>query len=111
MTVVALVEELLAIVSFPIAAPVVAGSNWISNVSACPGLSVTGRVAADRVKPAPIGVAEFIVTEAVPVEVKFTDCVATEFRGTLPNPTLAASMLSVRTESVVPVLIVAPPQP
>jgi hypothetical protein len=47
------------------------------------------------VKPTPVSVAALIVTGAVPVDVKVTDCVAAEFTTTLPNPTLVALMLSV----------------
>lgn len=48
-------------------------------------------------KPAPVTVAALTVTAAVPVEVKVTDCVAGEFRFTLPKGTLVALMLSVAT--------------
>jgi hypothetical protein len=64
---------LLTIVSWPVAAPAVAESNWTTNVSTWPGLSVTGRGAGDSVKPTPVSAAEFIVTGAVPTGVKVTD--------------------------------------
>jgi hypothetical protein len=92
-----LVEELLAIVSWPVAAPVAAGSNCTVRVSAWPGLSVAGRAALESVKPVPVSVTPLIVTGAVPVEVKVTGCVAEVLTTTLPNGTLAALMLSVGT--------------
>ena len=48
-------------------------------------------------KPAPVTVAALIVTGAVPVDVKTTDCVAPEFTSTFPNPTFVALTLSVGT--------------
>jgi hypothetical protein len=46
---VALVDELLWIVSCPAAAPEAAGSNCTSSVTARPGFRVTGNVAPDIV--------------------------------------------------------------
>jgi hypothetical protein len=91
------VEELLAIVNCPVAAPVADGSNCTVSVSAWPGLSVAGRAALESVKPVPVSVTPLIVTGAVPVEVKVTGCVAEVLTTTLPNGTLAALMLSVGT--------------
>jgi hypothetical protein len=47
------------------------------------------------VKPTPVSVAALVVTGAVPVDVKVTDCVAVVFTSTLSNDTLVALMLSV----------------
>ena len=49
---------------------------------------MTGKAAADRVKPAPVGVAESIVTETVPVEVKVTQLRSGSFQvqGRLKEP-------------------------
>jgi len=71
------------------------GSNCTVNVVAWPGFNVTGKLALDSEKPAPVNVAELMVTGAVPVEVKVTDWVAAVLTCTLPNATLAAPMLSV----------------
>jgi hypothetical protein len=65
-TAVLLVDELLWIVSCPVAAPVAVGSNCTFSVTDCVGFKVTGNVAPDIVKPAPLRVAELMVTGAVP---------------------------------------------
>ena len=54
------------------------------------GLSVTGNVAPDIVKPVPVSAAELIVAGAVPVDVNVTGCVDAVFTVTLPNVRLAA---------------------
>ena len=65
-------EELLWMLSCPVAAPVVVGSNPTSSVTARPGFRVTGNVAPDIVKPLPVTVAALTVTAAVPVELSVT---------------------------------------
>ena len=45
-------------------------------------------------KPAPVSVAELIVTAAAPVEVKVTVCVVAVFTATLPNVTVVVLRLS-----------------
>ena len=95
MTAVPLVEELLMIVSCPVAAPAVDGSNCTFSVAICPVVNVAGNVGPDSVKPVPVTVAELTVTDPVPVLVKVTVCVDSVFNVTLPNPTLVALMLSV----------------
>ncbi len=62
-----------------------------------PALRVSGKVAPDIVKPLPVTVAELIVTDAVPVEARVSDCVAVVCTVTLPKLTLDALMLSVGT--------------
>jgi hypothetical protein len=57
-------------------------------------LSVTGKVIPDTEKPGPAGVAELMVTGAVPVDVRMRGFVDLVFSGTLPNATLVALMLS-----------------
>jgi hypothetical protein len=47
------------------------------------------------VKPVPVSVAALIITAAVPVDVRVTDCVATVFTVTLPKATLVALILSI----------------
>ena len=95
MAAVPFVEELLVMVSVPVAAPAEVGSNWTVNVTVWFGLSVSGKVAPETEKPAPVRLAELTVTGAPPVEVKATDWVAGELRLTSPNATLVALMLSV----------------
>jgi hypothetical protein len=94
---VALVDELLWIVSCPVAAPVVAGSNCTSSVTAKLGFKVTGNVAPDIVKPVPVRVPELMVTGAVPVEVNVTGSVVGVFTVTLPNARLAGLIVNVDT--------------
>ena len=58
---------------------------------------MTGKVAADIVKPVPLSVAELMVTGAVPAEVNVTGSVDAVFTVTLPNAKLAGLMLNVGT--------------
>ena len=58
---------------------------------------MTGKVAADIVKPVPLSVAELMVTGAVPVEVNVTGSVDAVFTVTLPNAKLAGLMVNVGT--------------
>jgi hypothetical protein len=96
-TAVPLVDELLWMVSCPVKAPVVVGSNCTSSVTAKLGFKVTGNVAPDIVKSVPLNVAELIVTGAVPAEVNVTGSVDGVFTVTLPNTKLAALMVNVGT--------------
>jgi hypothetical protein len=84
------VDELLAIVNVPVAAPANAGLNWTCNVNDCVGASVTGKVLSARAKPAPEITAEFMVTGAVPVEVNVSECAVEVFTVTLPKLRLPA---------------------
>lgn len=72
MPAVPLVEDVLMMVNVPAAAPRTVGSNCTFRVAVCPGVSVSGNVGPDSVKPAPTRTAELTVTEAVPVEDKIT---------------------------------------
>jgi hypothetical protein len=69
----------------PLAAPAEAGWNWICSAIDCDGFSVTGRPLPTIVKPAPVIVAELIVTGAVPAEISVSDCVVAVFTVTLPK--------------------------
>jgi hypothetical protein len=82
--------ELLLIMIWPLPATAAVGSNWTWNVTDCVGFSVTGKLRATIVKPAPVIVAEFTVTGDVPVDVSVNDCVVGEFTATLPKFRLAA---------------------
>jgi hypothetical protein len=93
-TAVPLVEESLAIVRRPVAAPVAVGANCTVKVSAWPGFNVAGNEAPESVKPVPVSAAASTVTAALPVEVKVIDCVAGVLTWTLPKGTLAALRLS-----------------
>jgi hypothetical protein len=94
-TAVALVDELLWMLSWPVAAPAAAGSNCTSSVTAKLGFKVTGNVAPDMVKPVPVSAAELMVTGAVPVDVNVTDSVVAVFTPTLPNATLAGLIVNI----------------
>jgi hypothetical protein len=85
-----LVEELLVIVTIPVAAPAVVGSNFTDSVAVWLGFNVNGKVAPDIVNPFPVGVAALMVTGDVPAEVKVSDCVAGVLSPTLPNAMLVA---------------------
>ena len=92
-----LVEELLVRVSCPVAAPTAAGSKVTVSVAVCPWLSVSGKLAPDMLKPAPVTVPVLMVSGDVPVEVRVTDCgVAAVFTVTLPKAMLPVLRLRVR---------------
>jgi hypothetical protein len=84
-TVVLPAVELLLIVSCPDNTPTVVGLNCTCNVNDCVGFSVTGKLSATIVKPAPAVVAAVTVTAEVPVDVRVTNAVAAEFVTTLPK--------------------------
>jgi hypothetical protein len=90
-----LVEELLWIVNWPVAAAAAVGSNCTSNVTARLGFKVTGNVAPESLKPLPASVAELMVTGAVPVELNVTGSSAAVFTITFPNATLVGPTDSV----------------
>ena len=83
------VEELLVRVRAPVAAPVAKGSKCTVSVAVCPWLRVSGKLAPDMLKPAPVTVAALIVSGAVPADIRVTDCgVAAVFTVTLPKARL-----------------------
>lgn len=85
MRTVPLVAALLLTVMEPVAAPDEVGSKVTCSVVDCPGLSVTGKVAPDMVKPVPVNAAELIVTAEVPDEVRVTDSAVGVLRFTSPK--------------------------
>lgn len=89
-----LVEELLAIVSWPVDAPVAVGSNCTVRVRAWPGFRDTGNAALESENPLPAREALLTTTAPVPDEVKTTECVAEVLTCTLPKATLAALRVS-----------------
>jgi hypothetical protein len=92
-----LVDELLAKVSIPLAAPAAVGSNCTVSVAVWFMFSVSGKLAPETEKPVPVRVAELMVTAAVPVEDSVIDCVVAAFTATLPKLRLEELMLSVGT--------------
>jgi hypothetical protein len=83
------VAELLARVSAPVTAPVAEGSKLTVSVAVCPWLRVSGKLTPDMLKPAPVTVPALMVTGAVPVDIRVTDCgVAAVFTMTLPKARL-----------------------
>lgn len=84
-----LVEELLVIVSWPVAAPAMRGSNPRLTVTACLGLKVIGKPASTILKPLPATWAELMVTGTFPFDVSVTVCSAAAILTvTLPKDTL-----------------------
>jgi hypothetical protein len=76
------------------------------------GFSVNGNVAPVTENPAPETVAEFTVTEAVPVDVRVTGCVAGVSSTTLPKARLVVLMLKVEVPPAFncrPKVLVRPP--
>jgi hypothetical protein len=83
------VEELLARVSAPVTAPAAEGSKLTVSVAVCPWLRVSGKLTPDILKPAPVTVPALMVTGAVPVDIRVTDCgAAAVFTMTLPKARL-----------------------
>ena len=78
-----LVEELLEMVSVPLAAPADVGANWTVSVAVWPALSVSGKLAPEIEKPVPDSVAELMVTAAVPVDDSVIDCEVVVLTATL----------------------------
>jgi hypothetical protein len=91
-----LLVELLVRVIAPVAAPALVGSNLTVSVTDCPWLRVSGKLAPDILKPAPVSVPALMVSGAVPEEVRVTDCgVVAVFNATLPKARLLALRLNV----------------
>jgi hypothetical protein len=67
-----LVDELLAMLSWPLAEPVDVGLNVSVMLSVWPGFSVAGRLTDEARKPPPDTDIEFTVTAPVPLEVSVT---------------------------------------
>ena len=70
--------------------------NFTCNVSVCFGLKVTGKLLPETERPAPEIVAEFTVTEEVPVDVRVTlrvpgQPIVTELKLTLVGETVRAA--------------------
>ena len=84
------VVELLLIVTWPLAVPVVVGSNCTCNVTDCVGFNVTGRLPPTIAKPVPVIAAELTITGDVPVDIKVNDCVVAVFTVTVPKLRLVA---------------------
>jgi hypothetical protein len=87
-------DELLLIVSSPLAAPAAVGKNRTCRVIDCVGFSVTGKLPPTIAKPVPVIAAEFTVTGEVPVDVSVNDCVVAVFTVTLPKLKVAALIVN-----------------
>jgi hypothetical protein len=83
-------EELLVIVSCPLAAAATVGLYCTCNLIDWVGFSVTGKVPPTIVKSAPLIAAEFTVRGEVPLDVSVNDCVVEVFTVTLPKLNVAA---------------------
>lgn len=80
---------LLFIVSVPVIVLAAFGADVTLSVTACLGLSVTGKATPDTVNPAPVIDRAVIINGAVPVEVSVTGNVAVDPTVTLPKFRLA----------------------
>ncbi len=88
------VDELVEIVSCPVALPTTVGLNVSVTFNDWPGFSVVGRLAEELENPVPVTPMELIVTEAVPVDVSVTVCVVELFTTMLPKEMLLALALN-----------------
>jgi len=88
------VVALLAMTSWPDAAPAVVALNCTVSTADCCGFNVRGKLAPDTEKPVPEIVAELTVTAEFPVDDSVTDCVIGVFSATLPKFRLDALTLN-----------------
>jgi hypothetical protein len=95
-----LLDELLLMVSVPVAAPAVVGSNSTVMVADWFGFSVTEEPPPVIVKPVPLIDGELTATGEPPVEVSVTDCVVGVFRLTSPKEMLVVLMVSVGVDAL-----------
>jgi hypothetical protein len=95
------VDELLVIVSCPLAFPVIVGANCTCNVIDCVGFNVAGKLPPTIAKPVPVSAAVLTVTGEVPVDVNVNDCVVAEFTVTLPKLRVAALSANCGLDAVV----------
>lgn len=91
------VDELLASVSWPVAAPATVGSNCTVRLAVAFGFNVKGNVTPEIEKPEPVTVAAVRVTGPVPDEPKVTVCVVAVLTETFPKLTVEVLMVSVGT--------------
>ena len=94
------VDELLAIVSWPLADPETVGVNVSDKVSDWLGFSVTGSVPATTLKAAPLIETVFTVTGEVPEDVSVSVFVTDVFTAMLPKLRLVALSVSFGTAGV-----------
>jgi hypothetical protein len=69
---VVLVDALLVMANWPVTAPAAVGSNFTVSAVDWPGFSVTGRVAPETVKPAPVTATALTITGKLLDEVRVT---------------------------------------
>jgi len=79
------VDELLPMLTCPVADPATEGLNVSVTVMVCPGLRLAGRLTGDAEKPLPVTVIDLTVTGAVPVEVRASIWVVGLLSTTPPN--------------------------
>lgn len=113
-TTVGLLLDVLLMVNLPVEVPATVGLNFTFSVTACFGLKVTGKLLPETVKPVPEIVAEFTVTEELPVEVRVTfrvpgQPIVTEVKVTLNGETVrtrpdAAAPIPVKSMDIVGLL-------
>ena len=91
---VVLLAELLLMVSRPVAAPVVVGSNLICSAILWVGFRVTGRLSLTMVNPGPVIADALTFTGEPPVELSVIDCVVAVFTVTVPKLRLDGLIVS-----------------
>ena len=92
----------------PVAVPVTVGLNVTWIVMAMFGLSVTGKVAPEKVNPAPARLAALTVTGPVPVEVSVTGSVTAVPTGSFPKLMVEVLRLSVAVAGAVTLMAADP---
>jgi hypothetical protein len=95
-------EELLLMVTCPLATPVTSGLNCTWSVIDCLGFNTTGRFPPETVKPAPLIVAEVMVTGEVPVDISVSGFVVDESTVTFPKFRLAVLSESCGAAAAIP---------
>jgi hypothetical protein len=91
------VEELLARVSWPAAAPAAVGSNRTVRFAVAFGFNVKGNVTPETENPEPVAVAAVTVTGPVPDEPNVTVCVVAVLTETFPKLTVEVLTVNVGT--------------
>lgn len=87
---------LLVMVNVPVTAPAAVGSNLMVKTVVWPGLSVSGKVVPETVKPVPASAGALMVRGKFPTELKVSDFVVGVFTTTLPKASDVALVVRVR---------------
>lgn len=88
------VAESLATVTLPVTAPAVVGANLTFPTAVVPGVSVSGRIKPETLKPDPVAVSAVTCRSAVPLFRRVNCCVPDDPVVTLPNDMLVGVIAS-----------------